>query len=68
MKQIEELTAGERALIEKLRSGESFQLAISCGPGANQWAVTRALSLPARDPGTTGGGESFDQAWGQCHR
>lgn len=62
------LSPGERALIEKLRSGESFRLAINHGPGLNQWTVTTAPSLPAIDPVNTGGGDSFDDAWEHCHR
>ena len=62
------LTTAERALIEKLRSGARFRLAINFGPGPKQWTVTTAPSLPAIDPVNTGGGNSFEAAWECCHR
>lgn len=65
---MDDLTPGERALIEKLRSGEDLRLMISAGPAAKQWSVTSAPSLPETDPVTTGGGNSFDDAWEACHR
>ncbi|MCK1517274.1 hypothetical protein IVB22_33180 [Bradyrhizobium sp. 190] len=62
------LSPGERALIERLRSGKPFRVAINYGPGLKQWTVTTAPSLPASDPVNTGGGNSFDDAWEHCHR
>ena len=72
---IAELTAGEFALIEMLRSARPFRLAIGFRndsivngkTGFASWTVTTAPALPEQDPINTGGGRSFDIAWENCH-
>ncbi|MFH1342848.1 MAG: hypothetical protein ABIL01_16845 [Pseudomonadota bacterium] len=74
MSELSDLTPGERALVEKLRSDDTFRLFITRQKNASingvggftSWTVTAAPAPPVDSPSNTGGGHTFDMAWAMC--
>lgn len=58
---MDDLTVGERELIRRLRSGDTFRILIQ--RRHEGWCVTTAPALPDQLPQNTGSGRTFDQAW-----
>lgn len=58
---MDDLSASERELIDRLRGDETFRIHIQ--RRQDGWSVTTAPAPPEQHPQNTGAGDSFAQAW-----